>query len=57
MITVHYKIFRTLNHPNVLAFLGIVSDGSSMTLITNLVIGGNLHMLIFDTAKKDRVGN
>ena len=43
--TIH--IDRELNHPNILSILGVISDGASVTLITNYVMGGNLHTRIF----------
>jgi serine/threonine-protein kinase len=37
------------------ALLGVVSDAASMTLITNLVIGRNLHTLLFDAERKVQI--
>ena len=39
--------YRTLNHPDILALLGVISDVASVTLITNLVNGKNLHSILF----------
>ena len=38
--------FRAFNHPNVLALLGVLIDTESVTLITNLVNGKDLHHII-----------
>ena len=48
--------YRTLNHPNILALLGVVCDQSSVTLIMNFVNGWNLHSIIFGTEPKMEVG-
>ena len=39
--------FRTLNHPNLLALLGVIFEPDSVTLVTNLVKGKDLHRMIF----------
>ena len=43
----HSHKFRTLNHPNLLALLGVIFAPDSVTLITNLVRGKDLHHMIF----------
>ena len=53
MILIHSK---TLNQSNVLALLGVVSDVKSVTLITNLVSGNDLHSILFGTEFKTKVG-
>ena len=50
----HY--YRSFNHPNVLALLGVLFDTETVTLITNLVDGKDLHRIIFDESKNMEVG-
>ena len=44
-------IHRTLNHPNILSLLGIITRKESVVLITNFVRGNNLHNVIFNSNK------
>ena len=44
-------IHRTLNHPNILSLLGIITRKESVVLITNFVRGNNFHNVIFNSNK------
>jgi len=44
-------IRRTLNHPNILSLLGIITRKESVVLITKFVRGNNLHNVIFNSNK------
>ena len=44
-------IHRTLNHPNILSLLGIITRKESVVLITKFVRGNNLHNVIFNSNK------
>ena len=41
-------LLRQIQHPNILCFLGTVVTDNSITIISNLVKGLDLHALIFD---------
>ena len=56
VISIFFAGCRTLNHPNIVALLGVVCDQSSVTLIMNFVNGWNLHSIIFETEPKMQVG-
>ena len=43
---------RRIHHPNMLQLLGVLKDASSVTIITTLIDGPNLHDLIFDETHK-----
>ena len=47
-LSVHTSPYRTMQHPNILTVLGAVVSQTSLTVLTNLVRGCNLHTLIFD---------
>ena len=54
-----YNIYRKIQNPNLLMLVGSVSNSNTslMTLITNLVVGKNLHSLLRDSEKKIEVCN
>ena len=41
-------ILRMIQHPNMLTFMGSISEPRALIVITNLVHGPDLHRLIFD---------
>jgi serine/threonine protein kinase len=48
------KYLRTMDHPNVLRYIGLTSKGDAwLFMVTELMLGGNLHHLI---GKSSRVG-
>lgn len=49
----YYCVFaRTLHHPNILTFIGIIKERSRITILTNYVVGKNLYELLHDHDKK-----
>ena len=43
---------RTLHHPNVLTFMGLIREPGKVTIITNYVSGNNLFELVHDPENK-----
>ena len=49
---INYLLARTLHHPNILTFIGIIQEKSRITILTNYVVGKNLFELLHDPEKK-----
>lgn len=43
-----FSFCRRMQHPNILQFLGVIFKETSITMLSNLVKGNNLHSLLFD---------
>lgn len=43
---------RTLHHPNILTFIGVIQEKSRITILTNYVVGKNLNEILHDPETK-----
>ena len=44
-----YYVYRCIQHPHILSLLAIVEESSKVMIITNPVLGPNLHNLVFSS--------
>lgn len=44
-----HHVYRCIQHPHILSLLGVVEESSKVMIITNLVLGPNLHDLVFSS--------